>query len=78
MSELDVDHLAYVTDRHYRRRLHSTFARAGRLLGRISTLTVRHEADEICCQLEPWPVTSERIVQVLGEPVAWVFVEQHP
>ena len=80
MSEMDVDHLAYVTDRHYRRRIQDTLERVSRLLGR-TTLKVLHEGDGICCQLEPWQVTSERISLALahdGEAITWVFEETWP
>ena len=61
-----LDHLAYIQNRPYRREVH---ARIRRLLARrpvFGRLTVVHEASYRCCETEPWPTTSARLVQALN------------
>ncbi len=79
MSELDVDHLAYVSDRHYRRRVHTSLR--GTSDGRLAAVNVQHEGDGICCLLEPWQVTAHRLMAALaedGERPVWAFAEKRP
>jgi hypothetical protein len=71
-----VDHLAYLHDRHHRRATHAAFRRAAkRPPGSMSRITVRHETDGSCCEMEPWGVTAGRIMAALaedGDRTAWV------
>jgi hypothetical protein len=79
MNELAVDHLAYVSDRHYRRRVHASLRRTS--AGRIAAVNVQHEGDNICCLLEPWQATARRLMVALaedGERPIWAFAETHP
>lgn len=62
---IELDHLAYITDRAYRRRFHlqvrALTKRPGPYLERVW-----HEPHDECCALEPWPQTFDRIIKALN------------
>jgi hypothetical protein len=79
VNELAIDHLAYVSDRHYRRQVHTSLRRTSE--GRLAAVNVQHEGDNICCRLEPWKVTARRLMLALaedGEYPVWAFAEMRP
>ncbi len=78
MTHLSLDHLHYLRNQTYRRRLN---ARLRRLIaeepGKVSRLTVVHEHDDRCCRREPWRDTYVRLIAALhddGERVLGVVL----
>lgn len=76
VTRLELDHLRYLKNRVYRRRVR---ARLRRLIaeekGRLSQMDVLHEADDRCCRREPWAVTYTSLLAELaadGERVVGV------
>ena len=63
---MKLDHMRYLTNRPYRREVHALYRRIAVTAG-ISLLTVVHEDDGSCCEEEPWPLTSIRIMQALDD-----------
>ena len=59
--EMNLDHLDYLRDRPYRRRLHAQLRRLANAPG-LNQLTVIHEPNDECCAIEPWPITFGRII----------------
>ena len=64
--QFELDHLAYVTSRPYRRALNARIRRLAQVPA-IDRITVVHEDDGRCCQLEPWPVTLGRLIGSLRD-----------
>jgi hypothetical protein len=64
--EVTVDHLAYIRERRHRREVLAAYRRT---LNRRGTHLVQviHEDDGTCCGIEPWPVTSQRILRALHD-----------
>jgi hypothetical protein len=77
MTELDIDHLAYIRERRYRRQTVAAFRRFANRKGEIAVFTVMHEHDDSCCQVEDWPTTAGRIADALeadGLAALWLVV----
>jgi hypothetical protein len=77
VTHVELDHLAYITDRTYRRRIHLQLRRLAQRPG-VFIEDVWHEPDNECCAVEPWSQTAERIVKALnmdGLPTLGVRVE---
>jgi len=64
-----LDHLAYLMNRKYRRRVHARLRRVmrDRRNQGINDMAVIHEADDLCCRHEPWPVTFTHLMNALAE-----------
>jgi hypothetical protein len=78
MTQLSLDHLRYIQDQAYRREV---LGRLRRLIAEeprgLSQMTVVHEAGDICCLREPWPVTYAKLMASLtadGERVLGVVL----
>jgi len=73
---VEIDHLAYLSDRRHRREVHANLRRAARKPGGAVRQEVIHEWDGRCCAIESWPRTAIRIQRALGDdgvPACWVF-----
>ena len=67
MTDFTIDHLRYLRNQPYRRRVH---ARLRRLIaegrGKVAGMDVLHEAGDRCCRREPWPLTFAALLQSLA------------
>jgi len=75
-ADIVVDHLDYLRESGHRRATHARFRRHIRER-RSGHCQILHEADWSCCEIEPWPVTAERIQAALaadGERPGWVML----
>jgi len=59
------DHLQYIRERQHRRATHAAIRRIIRKR-RSGTFQVLHEADGLCCRIEPWAETAARIRAALA------------
>jgi hypothetical protein len=68
MTVLELDHLAYIKHRPYRRKAHAAFRRFVRENpGGLALWDVLHEANDSCCRREPWIVTRASLLQALAD-----------
>jgi hypothetical protein len=77
MTDLHLDHLRYLRNQPYRRRVHARLRRlVAERRGKVADPDVLHvlrEVDDRCCRREPWALTYVLILQALaadGERVA--------
>jgi hypothetical protein len=61
---IELDHLAYLSERRYRRQLRAAIRRLARR-GRLLELTVLHEHDGSCCRRESIDATVGHLVEQL-------------
>ncbi len=64
---LEIDHLAYLTERRHRREVHASIRRVARKPAGAVRQEVIHEWDGRCCAAEPWPMTAIRIQKALAD-----------
>ena len=62
-----VDHLAYLSRRYERRKIHAAYLRAANNPSVVWEVEVLHEANNSCCNIEPWLITSQRIVDAVAQ-----------
>lgn len=68
MTQVSLDHLGYITNRQYRRRVHARLRRIMKSQRHaLGDMAVIHESDDLCCRHEPWPVTFSRLMSALSD-----------
>lgn len=72
-AQVELDHLAYLTQRRHRRLVHGAL-RKTMVAANPARMLVVHDGRGTCCRIEPWATTSARLMAALlddGVRLAW-------